>query len=86
MSVETGGDPGAYQLESGGIGLLMVEPEVKLATSFGYHGNLWNPETNLRVAADYLAAAQRQWGSWELAVVAYANRDLDITGRPYPAG
>jgi cell wall-associated NlpC family hydrolase len=84
MSVETGGDSGAYELESGGIGLLLVEPEVKLATSFGYQGNLWNPETNLRVAAEYLVAAHRQWASWELAVMTYANRDLDVTGRPYP--
>jgi cell wall-associated NlpC family hydrolase len=44
-----------------------------------------DPTTHQRIAAEYLAAAQRQWGSWELAVVAFANRDLDVTGRPYPA-
>lgn len=85
ISVETGGEPGAYDLGTGGIGLMLVEPEVKLATSYGYHGNLWDPETNLRVAAEYLALARQRWGSWELAVAAYALRDQNLVGHPWPA-
>jgi cell wall-associated NlpC family hydrolase len=69
MSIESGGnnanDPG------GAMGLMQIMPKYwqQLANRFG--GNLQDPYTNIRTAAEILKMNYEQYGSWEKAAAAY---------------
>jgi cell wall-associated NlpC family hydrolase len=84
INIESRGNSGAYDPDTGRMGLMMVGPDVKQQSSLGEQADLWDPETNIRVGAEFLAAAHARWGSWELAVAAYASGNQDITAAPFP--
>lgn len=73
MVIESGGNAHAVDYASGSVGLMMVSPRVATELEPGSTTNLWDPETNVRVVAGYLKAAQARWGSWDLAVAAWAD-------------
>lgn len=73
MVIESGGNANSVDHASGSVGLMMISPRVATATEPGSETNLWDPETNIRTVASYLKAAYDRWGSWELAVGAWAD-------------
>jgi cell wall-associated NlpC family hydrolase len=73
MVIESGGNANAVDHASGAVGLMMVSPRVAAATEPSTDTNLWDPETNVRVVAGYLNAQYNRWGSWDLAVAAWAD-------------
>lgn len=69
MGIETGGenknDPG------GAAGLMQIMPNYWQGTADKYGGNLSDPYTNIRTAADILKQNYDTYGSWEKAAAAY---------------
>jgi cell wall-associated NlpC family hydrolase len=69
MGIETGGnnkdDPG------GAKGLMQIMPEYWQDTANKYGGDLSDPYTNIRTAADILKQNYDSYGSWEAAAAAY---------------
>ena len=69
MSIETGGANVTNSV--GATGLMQVMPQYWQSTANKYGGDLSNPYTNIRTAADILLQNYRQYGSWENAAAAY---------------
>ena len=78
MAIESGGDQNAYS-PAGAVGLMQIIPKHHQGRANKYGGNLWDPMTNLRTAADFLLELYQQWGSWDKAVAGYFGA-LDAYG------
>lgn len=70
MGIESGGvNHGANK--AGATGLMQVVPRWWQSTADKYGGNLMDPYTNIRTAADILQSGYDQYGSWENAAAFY---------------
>jgi cell wall-associated NlpC family hydrolase len=80
LAVTSGGNPIARGPD-GGIGLAQVEPQRWADMRMPPGSNLWDPATNLRVAAHILARQYERVGSWDAAAGIYLG-SLDLDGQP----
>jgi hypothetical protein len=79
MTIESGGNSAAFSATNSGVGLMLVTPEIRDRSTLSNKTDLWDPKTNVRIAAEYLRAARQAWGSWDLAVASwYDTRHPDV--------
>jgi cell wall-associated NlpC family hydrolase len=78
MIVESQGDPNATS-PTGAVGLMQLRPNHWEAWAGVYGTDPRDPYTNIRTGAAILADNYATWGSWDLAVAAYADA-VDPTG------
>jgi hypothetical protein len=72
MGIESGGNnPGVVNPHSGATGLMQIMPNIWGETAAKYGGNLKDPWTNIRTAADILKYNYDQYGDWGTAANAY---------------
>jgi Transglycosylase SLT domain len=70
VGVESGYNPNAYG-SAGEIGLSQLMPSTAVGLSGGSTANLWDPQTNLTLGAEYLRQQISASGSWQEGVQAY---------------
>jgi hypothetical protein len=67
--VESGGEPFAYSEDLVAFGLAQVTKDIEAQSALEGLGDVFDPETNLRLAAEVLARAHERWGSWDMAIM-----------------
>lgn len=78
MGIETGGQNLAPN-GAGAVGVMQIVPKYWQDLANKYGGNLSDPWTNIRTAADILKQNYDKWGSWDQAAAAYFGA-IDSSG------
>lgn len=86
MALETAGDANAHDEATGAVGLMQVSPAIPAGIDPASGDSLWDPETNVRVAARFLKGEHDRWGSWPLAAASWADRRMPADVSIYAIG